>query len=129
MKRQETALLLFLGFTIWILGTVYYAYLGPHILETTALQYWFSFFVSPVVSAVICVAILRWRRISPSNWASAMLLLAIPGMIGEAVVLSHLSTFMPKLHAESGGKYGAYLFATYAIVLGLAEVVTLRSAP
>jgi len=129
MKRRETALLLFLGFTIWILGTVYYACLGPRILETTALQYWFSFFVSPVVSAVICVAILRWRRISPPDWASAMLLLAIPGMMGEAVVLSHLATFMPKLHAESGGKYGAYLFATYAIVLGLAEVVTLRSAP
>jgi hypothetical protein len=35
---------------------------------------------------------------------------------------------MPKLHAGSGGKYGAFLFATYAVVLGLAEVVTLRSA-
>jgi len=56
-----------------------------------------------------------------------MLLLAIPGMIGEAVVLSHLSTFMPKLQATSGGKYGAFLFATYALVLGLAEIVTLRA--
>lgn len=128
MKTQETALLLFLGSTIWIVGTVYYAYLGPGILETTAFQYWFSFFLSPVVSGLICIAILRWRHISPSNWATAMLLLAIPGMIGEAAVLSHLGTFMPRLHAESGGKYGAYLFATYAIVLGLAEVVTLRAA-
>jgi hypothetical protein len=41
-----------------------------------------------------------------------MLLLAIPGMIGEAVALSHLGTLMPELHPESGGKYGAYLFAT-----------------
>jgi len=44
-----------------------------------------------------------------------MLLLAIPGMIGEAVVLSNLSTFMPKLHAVSGSKYGAFLFAAYAL--------------
>jgi hypothetical protein len=58
-----------------------------------------------------------------------MLLVAIPGIIGEAVVLSHLFTFMPRLHAASGGRYGTFLFATYAIVLGLAEVVTLRSAP
>lgn len=56
-----------------------------------------------------------------------MLLLAIPGMLGEAVVLPHLSAFMPKLHAASGGRYGAFLFATYAVVLGLAEVVTLRA--
>ena len=60
-----------------------------------------------------------------ASWAPAMLLLAIPGMIGEAVVLSHLGTFMPRLHAASGGKYGAFLFATYAVVLGIAEAVTL----
>jgi len=129
MKVQESALLFFLGLAIWILGTVYYAYRGPRVLETTELQYWVSFIASPVISAVMCIAILRWRHIPPAKWAAAMLLLAIPGMIGEAVVLSHLATFMPKLHATSGGRYGAYLFATYAVVLGLAEVVTLRAAP
>jgi hypothetical protein len=56
-----------------------------------------------------------------------MLLLAIPGMIGEAVVLSNLSSFMPKLHRASGGKYGAFLFTTYALVLGVAEVIALRA--
>jgi len=129
MDAKESVLLSFLGLTIWILGTVYYAYVGPKVLETTALRYWASFAASPVLSAAICVAILRWRHVSPPNWATAMLLLAIPGMIGEAVVLSHLGTFMPKLHAASGGKYGAFLFATYAVVLGLAEVVTLRATP
>jgi hypothetical protein len=129
MKPQESALLLFLGLTIWILGTIYYAYTGPRVLETTPLRYWVSFFISPLASAAICIAILRWRHIVPADWASAMLLLAIPGMIGEAAVLSNLGTFMPKLHATSGGKYGAFLFATYALVLGLAEVVTLRATP
>jgi hypothetical protein len=61
------------------------------------------------------------------DWAVAMLLLAIPGMIGEAVVLTHLTTFMPRLHVTSGGRYGAFLFATYGVVLGLAEVVTLKA--
>jgi len=75
-----------------------------------------------------CIAILRWRRVAPADWASAMLLLAIPGMIGEAAVLSHWSTFMPRLQETSGGRYGAFLFATYAVVLGLAEVLTLRAA-
>jgi hypothetical protein len=56
-----------------------------------------------------------------------MLLLAIPGMVGEAVVLSNLGTFMPRIQEASGGRYGAFLFATYAVVLGIAEFATLRA--
>ena len=52
---------------------------------------------------------------------SAMLLLASPGMIGEAIVPTNLSTLMPKLHLTSGGRYAEFLFATYAIVLGVAQ--------
>jgi hypothetical protein len=129
MKEHDVAFLLVLGLIIWIVGTIYYANRGPAILETTSLRYWGAFALSPVVSAVLCVAILLWRHIAPANWTSAMLLLAIPGMIGEALVLSNLSTFMPKLHATSGGRYGAFLFAAYALVLGMAEVVTLRATP
>jgi hypothetical protein len=127
MKPQDSALLLLLGLIIWVLGTVYYAYVGHHILETTASHYWISFVTSPIISAAMCVVILLWRRIPASDWAAAMLLLAIPGMIGEAIVLTHLGTFMPRIQEASGGKYGAFLFATYAVVLGLAEIVTLRA--
>ena len=41
----------------------------------------------------------------------------------------HLSTFMPRVQASSGGRYGAFLFATYALVLGIAELVTLTAKP
>src|SRR5215472_6195220 len=128
MKSRDSILLLSLGLIIWILGTIYYAYTGHRVLETTPARYWVSFATSPIFSAVLCILILRWRHIAPSNWAVAMLLLAIPGMIGEAVVLSNLGTFMPRIHESSGGRYGAFLFATYAVVLGIAEFVTLRSA-
>src|ERR1700722_7057643 len=97
MKIQERMLLLSLGLIIWILGTIYYAYAGHRVLETTSAQYWVSFAVSPIISAAFCILILRWRHIAPSNWAAAMLLLAIPGMAGETVVLSHLGTFMPRI--------------------------------
>jgi hypothetical protein len=112
---------------IWILGTWYYWARGAAFLETTSAHHWTAFVLSPILSAAMCIAILRWRHIPPAHWASAMLLLAIPGMIGEAVVLSHLATFMPRLQAASGGRYGAFLFATYAVVLGVAELVTLRA--
>lgn len=127
MKTSDVLLLLFLGFAIWVFGTIYYARTGPAVLETTAARYWTAFALSPVISALVCAAILAWRHVPPSRWSSAMLLLALPGMIGEALVLSHLPTFMPKLHATSGGRYGAFLFATYALVLGMAELVTLHA--
>jgi Family of unknown function (DUF5367) len=129
MKARESVFLFILGLIIWILGSVYYAYRGSRILETTNLHYWIGFFISPIVTAIICIAILKLRHVPPAAWASGTLLLAIPGMIGEAVVLSHLSTFMPRLQASSGGRYGAFLFAAYALVLGIAEVVTLRATP
>jgi hypothetical protein len=129
MKQVDVLLLLLLGLAIWILGTIYYGYRGPALLEASAHRYWIAFALSPIFSAAMCLLILWWRHIPPAQWAAAMLLLAIPGMIGEAVVLSHLSIFMPRLHAEFGGRYGAFLFATYALVLAIAEVVTLRAAP
>jgi hypothetical protein len=98
------------------------------VLETTPVHYWASFAISPIISAALCIIILRWRHIAPSNWAVAMLLLAIPGMVGEAVVLSNLSTFMPRIQEASGGRFGAFLFVTYAVVLGIAEFATLTSA-
>ena len=128
MKTRESMLLLSLGLIIWISGTIYYAYAGHRVLETTPARYWVSFAVSPIVSAALCILILRWRQIAPSNWAVAMALLAIPGMVGESVVLSNLGTFMPRIQEASGGRYGAFLFATYAVVLGIAEVATLRYA-
>jgi len=108
MKIQECMLLLSLGLIIWILGTIYYAYAGHHVLDTTPARYWVSFAISPIFSAAFCILILRWRHIAPSNWAVAMLLLAIPGMVGEAVVLSNLGTFMPRIQETSDGRYGAF---------------------
>lgn len=128
MSLQNRIILFGLGLIIWIAGSIYYAYRGPQVLETTRLRYWVSFFASPLLSAILVVIALKLLRIAPSDWASATLLLAIPGMVGEAIVLSHLSTFMPRIQESSGGRYGAFLFATYALVLAIAEFITLKAA-
>jgi hypothetical protein len=127
MNLQNRIVLVALGLLVWILGSVYYANIGPRILETTKLHYWVNFWLSPVLSTILVLVIFRLLHVTPSNWASAALLIAIPGMIGEAVVLSHLSTFMPRIQESSGGRYGAFLFATYATVLGIAEFVTWKA--
>jgi Family of unknown function (DUF5367) len=125
MKLQDITLLFVFGLIFWIAGTMYFAHHGARILETTRWRYWANLLISSLGSLVICIAILRWRRISAVNWAPATLLLAVPGMLGEAVVLSHLARFMPKWQERSGGRYGALLFATYGLVLTVGVVVTL----
>ena len=127
LRVRDIVLLLVFGLVFWIAGTLWFQRTGPRVFETTAARYWINFMITPVVSTLGCILILRWRGIPTLQWASAMLLIAIPGMLGEAVLLSHFSALMPSMREASAGKYGAFLFATYALVLGIAEVVTLRA--
>lgn len=129
MKAHDSLILLSAGLGIWIVGTIYFALRGRAILESGSLRYWISFWVFPIVSAVLCISVLRWLHVPSVAWAAGMLLLALPGMAGEALVLSHFSTFMPRLQQSSDGRYGALLFAAYAVTLGIAEVVTLQAKP
>ena len=125
MKTQDRIFLLLFGLAFWIVGTLWYRARGAAILETSSLRYWLNFAVVPVISAVICIFILRWRHIPAPDWASAALLIALPGMFGEALILSCFAAFMPRMHEASAGKYGAFLFAAYALFLTAAEIVTL----
>jgi len=70
MKMPERMLLLSVGLVIWILGTIYYAYAGRRVLETTPAQYWVSFAISPIISGALCILILRWRHIAPPTGPS-----------------------------------------------------------
>lgn len=128
MKTREIILLLLIGLVFWVAGTLYYERRGTLIFETTSLRYWVNFALTPVVIAGICILILHWFQIPATLWSSATLLIAIPGMVGEAVLLTHFTALMPRMQKASAGKYGAFLFATYALVLGIAEIVSLKAA-
>lgn len=127
MRGREIGLLLVFGLVFWIAGTLWFEKTGPRVFETSAVRYWINFAITPIVTSAVCILILRWLHIPASVWASAILLIALPGMFGEAILLSHFSTLMPRMQEASAGKYGAFLFATYALVIGITEVVTLRA--
>jgi hypothetical protein len=126
VKTQDIALFLVFGIVFWVAGTIWYEMRGPLVFETTGVRYWTNFVLTPLVTAGVCILMLRWRHVPNAEWASAALLIAIPGMIGEAVLLSRFGELMPKMQAASAGKYGGFLFATYAVVLGIAEMVSIR---
>jgi Family of unknown function (DUF5367) len=128
MTSRNCALLLLIGAVLWTAGTIYYRLRGAAVLETSDLRYWINFLLSPLLGAIVCILVLRALHLPASTWAAAGLLLALPGMVGEAVLLANFPALMPGLQASSGAKYAAFLFAAYALFLGVAESVTLRAA-
>ncbi len=128
MKMNDKLLFLLFGAAFWVVGTIFYELRGPQVFESSSQRYWINFVLTPIVTAAICTAILGWRNVAAADWASAALLIALPGMFGEAVLLARFSAFMPRMHPETAGKYGAFLFATYALFLTVAEIVTVRAS-
>jgi hypothetical protein len=126
LRGREIILFLVFGCLFWVAGTLWYEKRGALVFETTAARYWVNFVLTPVFTAGICLLVLRWQRVPAEQWASAALLIALPGMLGEAILLANFSSLMPGMHESSAGRYGAFLFATYALVLGIAEAVSLR---
>lgn len=129
MKPVDKYIFLLFGVAFWILGTVWYELRGPRVFESTSQRYWINFIITPLVTTAICILIMQWRAVPAAAWGAAALLIALPGMFGEAVLLSRFATLMPRMRPESAGRYGAFLFATYAVFLTIAEIVALRSAP
>jgi Mn2+/Fe2+ NRAMP family transporter len=127
VKPSDTWLFLLFGLGFWVLGTIWYELRGPNVFEAGPQHYWINFVLTPVFSAAICILLLKWRQIPAANWSSAALLIALPGMFGEAALLSNFGRFMPRMRLETGGKYGAFLFAAYALFLAISELVTVRA--
>jgi hypothetical protein len=125
MKSFDKLLFPLLGVIFWVGGTLLYQFRGHHVFETSGQRYWINFVATPIVTTVACILILKWRHIPAADWAVASLLIALPGMFGEAALLSRFAAFMPRMRPETAGKYGAFLFATYALFLTIAEIVTL----
>jgi hypothetical protein len=117
-----------IGIVFWVGGTILYEYRGHHVFEGSNQRYWINFVLTPVVTAAICILILKWRHTAAADWASAALLIALPGMFGEAVLLSRFAAFMPRMRPETAGRYGAFLFATYALFLTIAEAITIAAS-
>jgi hypothetical protein len=127
MTMQDKLFFGLFGAGFWMAGTIFYELRGPHVFEGSSQRYWINFVITPIVSAAICILLLKWRHVPAPSWASAALLIALPGMFGEAALLSNFARFMPRMHPETAGRYGSFLFASYALFLTIAEIVTIQA--
>src|SRR5271167_4207801 len=117
VKPSDKLLFLLFGLAFWVVGTIWYELRGPRVFESSDQRYWINFVITPIMTAGICILILKWRQIAGVDWASAALLIALPGMFGEAALLSNFARFMPRMHSATAGRYGSFLFASYAVFL------------
>jgi Family of unknown function (DUF5367) len=127
MKTSDVILFTGFGAAFWIVGTWFYQKRGTMVFEAGAATYWANFVATPIISTVVCLALIKLRHVPVREWAWAGLLLALPGMFGEALILSNFARWMPQMRLESGGKYGAFLFATYALFLTIVEIISLAA--
>jgi len=91
MHIYDKLLFVLFGAAFWVIGTIWYELRGPQVFESTSVRYWINFAVTPILTAVICILLLRWRHVPAAEWASAALLIALPGMFGEAALLSRFA--------------------------------------
>jgi len=103
MTTKSAVVMALFGGAFWIGGTVLYRIRGAGIFETTSLRYWLNFVITPTATTLLCVGIFRWMGVPSAEWASAALLIALPGMIVEAMLLSNFAKWMPKMQATSAG--------------------------
>ncbi|WP_242026814.1 DUF5367 family protein [Phormidium tenue] len=69
---------------------------------------------------------MRWRRIESQDWLQGAVCLALPGMLGEIPILAGFAALMSNMHPETAGRYAAFLFSGYSILLGFAWFVAAR---
>ncbi|MDE1177993.1 MAG: DUF5367 family protein [Edaphobacter sp.] len=127
MKRPDLVLLLAVGVAFWIIGTIYFSLRGRTILEGRPTVYRTAVLLTAALSSMLCIILFRFMNIPSASWATAMLLIALPGMFGEVIALTNPRIFLPRMQPASAGRYAALLFMTYAVALAIGEFVSLSS--
>ncbi|BAZ09406.1 hypothetical protein NIES4071_12140 [Calothrix sp. NIES-4071] len=118
MKRKDGIILASLGLVIWAIGTFVYSVIGSYFFEASTVGYWGNMVVTAVLYCGIGWGLIKWRRIKSEDALQAAICLALPGMLGEVLVLSTFSQLMVDMQPETAGRYGAFLFGGYSCLIG-----------
>src|SRR5579871_908055 len=63
MTPSDRIVLPLLGVAFWIAGTVFYEFRGHQVFEGGAPRYWVNFILTPAITTVVCILILKVRHI------------------------------------------------------------------
>lgn len=63
---------------------------------------------------------MKWRKIEQKNWLEGAICIALSGMLGEIPILAGFSELMSHMQPETAGRYAAFLFGGYSMLMGSA---------
>lgn len=116
--HMNRLLLAGIGFGIWLGATMLFRVAG-HLFffyENTAfiIGLWI---VTAIALIGVAVGIFRWQKIAPEHRYQAAILLALPGMLGDAIAVQLFPMVFPNMNVDADGAFAAWLLWAYASVL------------
>ncbi|MBW4599349.1 MAG: DUF5367 domain-containing protein [Calothrix sp. FI2-JRJ7] len=126
MSRKDGIILFSLGVIIWAIGTFVYRLAGSYFFESSTVGYWLNVIVTGALYSAIGIGLMKWCRIESQYWLHGAMCLALPGMLGEVLVLSTFSELMVNMQPETAGRYGAFLFGGYSSLIGFSWLISMK---
>lgn len=126
MNTKDRLSLVLVGFGIWAVATLAYRQVGSIFFERSVMEYWLNVAGTGGLYALVFVGLMRWRRIETKDWLQGAICIALPGMLGEIPILAGFAGLMRNMHPETAGRYAAFLFSGYSILLGFAWWMTAK---
>jgi hypothetical protein len=126
MNTRNRLSVVLVGLGIWAAATLAYRQVGSVFFERSVMEYWLNVASTGGLYTLVFVGLMRWRRIEAKDWLQGAICIALPGMLGEIPILAGFADVMSNMHPETAGRYAAFLFSGYSILLGFAWFMATR---
>ena len=127
MNTKTSLGLVLIGFIIWLTGTLLFHEFGLYFFECSAVEYWFNLISTGVLCAGVSGGLMKWWRIPEKDWWKGAICIALPGMLGEIPILYGFQELMSNMHPETAGRYAAFLFGGYGLLISFAGLVSIKA--
>ncbi len=107
-----------IGVAVWLLATSVMRAGGHLILRDDDPTVLFALWLATALALfLLAQAIFRWRNLRRAERFEAATLLALPGMLLDALAVEFYASVFPNMPLSSAGSFGAWLLLAYASVL------------
>jgi hypothetical protein len=128
MSTKDRVGFIALGLVIWAAGTSVYRLTGSTFFEGSATGYWLNVGFTGILYAAVSLRAMKWRKIQQNDWLQGAICIALPGMLGEVPILASFSELMSNMQPETAGRYAAFLFGGYSILIGTAWLMSAKAS-
>jgi len=127
VSKQDGMVFGVAGLLAWTAATAYYAAFGGALIERAFWFYAVNAFLAAGATGFLFHAALLVTRTPQRRKPIAAVAFAAPGVVLGGLLLAFLTDIFPHLEAVSVGRYGAFLFVGYALVVAAAFERELRT--